>query len=103
MSNVFRVRPRPLVDCVKSCKLMMGSGEAIPSEPTLARSPRQASEVGGEGVASVPLVDLSEPQAAAFDVDASLCFSAWTARRSERRVPDLGKYGRSLNKLGICG
>jgi len=28
-----------LVKCVKSCKLIMGSGKAIPSEPTLARSP----------------------------------------------------------------
>jgi hypothetical protein len=46
----------------------MGSGKAIPSEPTLARSPRQASEVGEEGVASIPLVDLSEPQAAVFNL-----------------------------------
>jgi hypothetical protein len=45
----------PLVKCVKSCKLIMGSGKAIPSEPTLARSPRQASEVGGEGCGAYPL------------------------------------------------
>jgi hypothetical protein len=62
------------VKCVKSCKLIMGSGKAIPSEPTLARSPRQASEVGGEGVASIPLVDLSEPQAAVFNLSRCASF-----------------------------
>jgi hypothetical protein len=30
----------------------------------IARSPRQANEVGGEGVASIPLVDLSADAAA---------------------------------------
>jgi hypothetical protein len=56
------------VECVKFCKLIMGSGKAIPSEPTLARSPRQASEVGGVDVASIPFggperarADIAEP------------------------------------------
>jgi hypothetical protein len=56
------------VECVKLCKLIMGSGKAIPSEPTLARSPRQASEVGGDDVASIPFggperarADIAEP------------------------------------------
>jgi len=38
----------------------MGSGKAFPlSPPSLA--PDRASEMGGEGVAFIPLVDLSEP------------------------------------------
>jgi hypothetical protein len=52
----------------------MGSGKAIPSEPTLARSPKQASEVGEEGVASIPLVDLSEPQTAVFNLSRCASF-----------------------------
>ena len=39
----------------------MGSGEAIPSEPPSLASPGQGERGGGEGVASIPLVDLSEP------------------------------------------
>src|SRR5262245_19770125 len=55
-----------VVECVTSCKLVMGSGEAIPSEPPSLASPGQGERGGGEGVASIPLVDLSEAQAAVF-------------------------------------
>jgi hypothetical protein len=59
-----------LVVWVKFCKLIMGSGEGpFPSEPPLARSPNLASEGGGEGRGRpFPLVDLSEPQAAVFNL-----------------------------------
>ena len=58
-----------VVVCVKFCKLIMVSGEAtIPLEPpSLARQGRRAR--GAErGVAPIPLVDLSEPQAALFNL-----------------------------------
>ena len=52
---------------VKSCKLIMGSGNAIPSKP-----PSLALETGerggGEDVVSIPLVGLSEAQAAAVSM-----------------------------------
>ena len=56
------------VTCVKSRKLSMGSGEAIPSEPPSLASPGQGERGGGEGVASIPLVDLSESQAAVLNL-----------------------------------
>jgi hypothetical protein len=61
---------RKTVVWAKFCKLIMGSGEGpFPSEPPLARSPNLASEGGGEGRGRpFPLVDLSEPQAAVFNL-----------------------------------
>ena len=62
------------VECVKFRKLIMGSGEAIPSEPPSLASPGQGERGGGEGVASIPLVDLSEPQAAVFNLSRCTSF-----------------------------
>jgi hypothetical protein len=62
------------VECVKSCKLIMGSGKAIPSEPPSLASPRQGERGGVEGVASIPLVDLSEAQAAVFSLSRCASF-----------------------------
>ena len=62
------------VECVKCCKLIMGSGEAIPLEPPSLASPRQGERGGGEGVASIPLVDLSEVQAAVFNLSRCASF-----------------------------
>jgi hypothetical protein len=63
-----------IVECVKSCKLIMGSGKAIPSEPPSLASPRQGERGGVEGVASIPLVDLSEAQAAVFSLSRCASF-----------------------------
>jgi len=63
-----------IVTCVKSRKLSMGSGEAIPSEPPSLASPGQGERGGGEGVASIPLVDLSESQAAVFNLSRCASF-----------------------------
>ena len=62
------------VECVKCCKLIMGSGEAIPLEPPSLASPGQGERGGGEGVASIPLVDLSEAQAAVFNLSRCVSF-----------------------------
>jgi len=52
----------------------IGSGEAIPLEPPSLASPRQGERGGGEGVASIPLVDLSESQAAVFNLSRCASF-----------------------------
>jgi hypothetical protein len=43
-------------------------------EPPSLASPRQGERGGGEGVASIPLVDLSEAQAAVFNFSRCVSF-----------------------------
>ena len=65
----------PVVMCVKSCKLIMGPVKPYPLGAH-RRSLAQTGERGGRRgvVASIPLVDLSEPQAAVFNLSRCASF-----------------------------
>jgi hypothetical protein len=58
-------RRKSLVERAKSGKFSMGPVRPSPWPPSLA-SPRQGERGGGAGVAFIPLVDLSEVQAAVW-------------------------------------
>jgi hypothetical protein len=70
-----RVIRMSAVECVKSCKLIMGPVKPSPRSHPRSPRPDRASEVVAErGVASIPLVDLSEPQAAVFNLSRCASF-----------------------------
>ena len=62
------------VECVKSCKLIMGPVKPSPRSHLRSPRPDRASEVAERGVASIPLVDLSEAQAAVFSLSRCASF-----------------------------